>query len=124
MTHHIDALTGFGTAMVSTAALWLAQTVPANIAPGLETGGTVGLIGGLSVALIAVWRDRSAQAAERKIERESLLDELRAEREARLADQKAVNAQYRLDSETGERSRQELIREMKTQTRAIQEKSP
>ena len=97
---------------VSTAALWLSDVAPSVIEPAaLQTGGTIGLIGGLSVALVAVWRDRASLAAQLK---QSEAD--------RLADQKAVNVQYRQDMEKADLSRGTLIREIQEQTRAIRDK--
>lgn len=58
---------GFCTAVASTAALKLAQVVT-DIAPGakgwIETGGTMGLIGGLAYGTITLWRDNLAQKKE------------------------------------------------------------
>jgi hypothetical protein len=110
MTQHLEALYGFATAGVSALALWIAQVAPSIASPALETGGTIGLIGGLSFALIIVWRDRA-----------ELVKSLHEAEAARLADSKEANKQYREDSEKGEASRQELIRELRTQTVAIKE---
>ena len=113
MTYHFEALYGFATAALSSAALWLAQVAPPEIAPSLETGGTVGLIGGLTFALITVWRDRAA-----------LVKSLHESESARIADAKDSLTQWKIDAEKGERSRQEMIRELRTQTAAIKENKP
>lgn len=111
MTHHLEPILGFSMAGISTATLWLAESAPAVIEPALQTGGTIGLIGGLSVALVAVWRDRK-----------ELAQQLKDSEAARLEDQKAVNVQYRLDMEKADLSRGTLIREIQEQTRAIRDK--
>lgn len=113
MTLHIEALYGFGTAAVSSLVLWVAQVAPPGIESTLQAGGTVGLIGGLGFALVVVWRDRA-----------ELVKSLHASEASRIADAKESLMQWREDAEKAERSRQELIRELRTQTAAIKENRP
>lgn len=113
MTHQFEALAGFATAGISALALWLADAAPENLSTGLQAGGTVGLIGGLSVALVVVWRNNM-----------ELVKALRESEAARLLDQKDANRQYRADADAGEHSRQELIRELRTQTEVIKRNAP
>lgn len=108
MTNHLEPVFGFATAGMSTAALWLAQAVPPSVEPILQAGGTVGLIGGLSVALVAVWKDRS-----------ELVKRLGESEAARILDAKDALKEWKLESERGDRSRRELLIEMKNQTSAI-----
>lgn len=108
MTNHIEPLIGFSTAGLSTATLWLAQAAPASVEPILQAGGTVGLIAGLSVALIAVWKDR-AELAKKLGESES----------SRIVDAKDALKEWKLEAERGDRSRRELLIEMKNQTSVI-----
>ena len=113
MTNHLEAIYGFATAGVSALALWIAQIAPSVASPSLEAGGTVGLIGGLSFALIIVWRDRA-----------ELVKSLHESEASRINDAKEALTQWKIDAEKGERSRQELIRELRTQTQVIKEKNP
>ena len=113
MNHQFEAIYGFATAGLSSVVLWVAQVAPTDIAPSLETGGTVGLIGGLTFALVIVWRDRT-----------ELVKSLHDSEAARIADAKESLTQWKLDAEKGERSRQEMIRELRSQTAAIKENKP
>ena len=62
-----DTLYGYATAGASTLALWLADAADV-VVPGagglLQMGGTAGLIGGLAVGCISLWRLVLAQRAE------------------------------------------------------------
>lgn len=62
-----DVIYGYATAGASTLALWLADAAEV-VVPGsgslLQMGGTAGLIGGLAVGCISLWRLVLAQRAE------------------------------------------------------------
>ena len=63
----IEPILGFTCATVSTFALWLAQTeasIPEPAKKWIETGGTVGLIGGLSFGCVTLWNANQAQKKE------------------------------------------------------------
>ena len=63
----IEPILGFTCATVSTFALWLAQTemaIPEPAKKWIETGGTVGLISGLSFGCVTLWKANQAQKKE------------------------------------------------------------
>ena len=64
MTYHIDSILGFATAGTSTVALWLAEATPANVEPWIQTGGTVGLICGLSYGCVTLWKANQQQKSD------------------------------------------------------------
>ena len=111
MTHHIEALSGFVLAAISSFAVSLSQIAPAGLEQTLQAGGTVGLIVGLTFALVFVWRDRA-----------ELMKALQASEQSRIDDAKEALTQWKIDAEKGERSRQEMIRELRNQTEAIKGK--
>lgn len=110
MTHHLELIGGFCTAGASTLALWLADSVPVGSPGALETGGTVGLIGGLSVALIAVWKDRAA-----------IIEKLSKSEELRIAEAQAQTKIYREEMTAARASRDALLLELQQQTQAIKD---
>jgi hypothetical protein len=63
----LEPILGFTCATVSTFALWLAQSeivIPEPAKTWIETGGTAGLIGGLSFGCITLWKANQAQKKE------------------------------------------------------------
>jgi hypothetical protein len=84
---HVNPLLGFVTAGLSTATIWLAETV-SHVSPvskgWIEIGGTVGLIGGLSYGCVTLWKE---------IQR--MNKDARDEREAHRAEVAALNAEIR-----------------------------
>ena len=84
---HVNPLVGFVTAGLSTATIWLAETV-SEVSPvskgWIEIGGTIGLIGGLSYGCVTLWKE---------IQR--MNQDARAEREAHREEVAALNAEIR-----------------------------
>jgi len=84
---HFNPVLGFVTAGLSTATIWLAETV-SQVSPvskgWIEVGGTIGLIGGLSYGCVTLWKE---------IQR--MNTDARNEREIHRAEVAALNAEIR-----------------------------
>jgi hypothetical protein len=102
---HINPLVGFVTAGLSTATIWLAETV-SQVSPvskgWIEIGGTVGLIGGLSYGCVTLWKEIQRMNKDARDEREAHREEVAAlneeiRREKRDQNDKLIEVLNKLD---------------------------
>ena len=102
---HINPLVGFVTAGLSTATIWLAETV-SQVSPvskgWIEIGGTVGLIGGLSYGCVTLWKEIQRMNQDARDEREAHREEVAAlneeiRREKRDQNDKLIEVLNKLD---------------------------